>query len=88
MNGLDLRPIVQVIDDWNTNRKLALIFECRVGSGKLLVCTADLGNDLEKRPAARQLRESLLSYMAGANFDPKVLVSVSQLQGLLKEELR
>jgi len=26
-----LRPIVQVIDDWNTNRKLGLVFECRAG---------------------------------------------------------
>ncbi len=38
----DLRPIVQVIDDWNTNRKLGLIFEAKVGRGKLLVCSIDL----------------------------------------------
>src|ERR1035437_1350266 len=78
-----LRPIVQVIDDWNTNRKLGLVWECRVGSGKLLVCSADLDKDLGKRPAARQLRESLLSYMAGKRFNPKVAVSKDALARLL-----
>jgi hypothetical protein len=79
----ELRPIVQPIDDWNTNRKLGLVWECRVGSGKLLVCSADLNKDLARRPAARQLRESLLSYMAGKSFNPKVAVSKEALARLL-----
>jgi hypothetical protein len=79
----EVRPIVQVIDDWNTNRRLGLVWECRVGGGKLLVCSADLVKDLEKRPAARQLRESLLSYMAGKRFNPKVQVSKEGLARLL-----
>jgi hypothetical protein len=79
----ELRPIVQVIDDWNTNRRLGLVWECRVGNGKLLVCSADLVKDLEKRPAARQLRESLLSYMAGKSFEPKVQVGKEELARLL-----
>ena len=79
----DLRPIVQPIDDWNTNRKLGLVWECRVGSGKLLVCSADLDKDLARRPAARQLRESLLSYMAGKSFNPQVAVSKEALAQLL-----
>ncbi len=79
----ELRPIVQVIDDWNTNRRLGLIWECRVGNGRLLVCSADLSKDLEKRPAARQLRESLLSYLGSKSFQPRVAVSKEQLAGLL-----
>jgi hypothetical protein len=79
----ELRPIVQPIDDWNTNRKLGLIWECHVGNGKLLVCSVDLDKDLDKRPAARQLRESLLSYMAGKSFDPRVVVGKDELAGLL-----
>jgi hypothetical protein len=42
-----------------------------VGAGKLLVCSADLERDLDKRPAARQLCASLLHYMAGKDFQPK-----------------
>jgi beta-galactosidase len=79
----ELRPIVQPIDDWNTNRKLGLVWECRVGHGKLLICAADLVKDLDKRPAARQLRESLLSYMAGKRFAPKVAVGPDALTRLL-----
>jgi hypothetical protein len=74
-----LRPIVQVIDDWNTNRRLGLIFECRAGSGRLLVCAADLATDLDHRPAAAQLRRSLLSYAASSAFNPTLQVPVSQL---------
>ena len=36
----------------------------------LLVCGADLQNDLDKRPAAAQFRQSLLEYMASDCFDP------------------
>jgi hypothetical protein len=79
----DLHPIVQPIHDWNTNRKLGLIWECRVGNGKLLVCSADLAKDLGQRPAARQLRASLLSYMAGKSFNPTVAVTKDALARLL-----
>lgn len=71
----DLQPIVQPIDDWNRNYKLGLVFETKVGSGKLLVATPDLANNLDKRPVARQLRRSLLDYMASANFEPKSTVT-------------
>lgn len=80
----DLKPIVQPIDDWNTNRKFGLLFECRVGKGKLLVCTADLTKDPERRPAARQLRNSLLAYAASDAFDPKVEVPEALLEKLLE----
>jgi hypothetical protein len=78
-----LQPIVQPIDDWNRNYKLSLVFECRVGRGRLMVCSADLANSLESRPAARQLRRSLLDYMATARFDPRVAVSPAEMRALL-----
>jgi len=78
----ELQPIVQYIDDWNTNRKLGLVFECRVLDGKLLVCSADLTRNIRRRPAARQLRFSVLDYMASKAFDPKVEVTIDQLRSL------
>ncbi|MBN1359969.1 MAG: discoidin domain-containing protein [Sedimentisphaerales bacterium] len=78
-----LHPIVQVIDDWNRNYKLGLVFECRVGAGKLMVCSADLEADLDSRPVARQLRRSLLAYMAGERFNPAVEVTPEQVRGVL-----
>ena len=62
-----LKPIVQIIDDWVTNRKLGYIFEARVGKGRLLACAIDLESHLDQRPAARQLRASLLSYLSGSS---------------------
>jgi hypothetical protein len=78
-----LQPIVQAIDDWNRNWKLGLVFECKVGSGKLMVCSFDLERDLEQRPVARQLRRSLLDYMAGGQFQPKTDVSVESFRSVL-----
>lgn len=71
----ELKPIVRVIDDWVTNRPLALLFEAKVGSGKIIVSGADLVNDLEKRPEACQLLKSLINYMQGENFQPTVNIN-------------
>ncbi len=76
----ELKPIVRIIDDWVTNRQLALIFEVKAGNGKLLVCGADLTNNLENRLEARQLKASLLNYMGSEKFDPQVNLPVSEVQ--------
>lgn len=80
----ELRPVVQVIDDWNTCRKLALVIEARVGRGRLLLASVDLSTDLENRPAARQLRRSLLGYAAGKGFQPRVDLSMEQVAALFR----
>jgi hypothetical protein len=78
-----LRPAVTVIDSFTENRRLAMIFEARVGRGRLLVCAADIVNDLERRPVARQLRRSLLDYMYSPAFWPDVPVSEADLEKAL-----
>lgn len=63
----NLTPIVQPISDFHINDKLASIFECKIGNGKLLVC----GHDLTvASPVAAQLKNSLLEYMEQSNFNP------------------
>ncbi|MHC4532601.1 MAG: discoidin domain-containing protein [Planctomycetota bacterium] len=81
----ELRPIVQVIDDWNTNRKLSLVFETKIGSGKLLVCSIDLRSNLDQRPVARQMLQSLLSYMDSSAFTPKLSTNTEHIKGLFKK---
>ena len=70
LNGLppELQPIVSVVDDWSTNRRLGLVVEAQVGRGRLLMCSIDLSRNLESRPVARQLRHSLIEYLAGDVF--------------------
>jgi len=86
LDGLpkNLRPTVQVIDDWFTNRRLGLAFEARVGPGRLLVTSIDLG-DAVLDPVRRQLRASLLEYLAGNAFAPDVEVSPDQVRALMSE---
>lgn len=78
----DLSPIIRWIDDWNTNEPLALLAEARVGKGRVLLCSADLSNDLDTRPAARQLRRSLLDYAASPEFAPKAVMTPERLAAL------
>lgn len=72
-----VRPIVQPIDDWNRNFKLGLIYECKVGGGRLLVCGVDLS---ASKPGVASLRKSLLDYMAQAQFRPSVEVSLEAMR--------
>ncbi len=78
-----LQPIVQAVDDWNRNWKLGLVYECKVGPGRLMVSTFNLGTGAEARPGAKQLRRSLLDYMASARFQPKVAVTAAEMRGQL-----
>jgi hypothetical protein len=79
----NLKPIVRVIDDWFTNRPLALLFEGKVGKGKILISGIDLQSDLNQRPEARQLLYSLKKYMASGKFNPAVELSMNQINKLI-----
>jgi len=76
------RPVVQVIDNVERNHKLGLIFEFRVGRGRLLVCQSPL-HQLQRYPEARQLYASILNYMRSDDFAPKTTISSQQLRLLL-----
>jgi len=83
LDGLAVTPIVRVIDNFNRNHSLANVFEARVGAGRLIFCAIDITTDLATRPAARQLRASLLRYMASADFAPPGSLGADELAGLL-----
>jgi hypothetical protein len=78
-----LEPTVWAIDDWNRNYKLGLIFECAVGDGKLLVSAIDVSRANAENPVTRQLRYSLLNYMASDCFQPNVPVTGGEMRSLL-----
>ncbi len=80
-----LRPIVQVVPDWFEPKRLGLLFEAKVGGGSLLVCSVNLRDNLQKRPVARQLKHSLLAYMASENFKPIIEVNMEAIQSLFRE---
>ncbi|MFV0566307.1 MAG: sugar-binding domain-containing protein [Flavobacteriaceae bacterium] len=75
VNGQEgLEPIVQPISDFHINDKLASIFECKIGQGKLLVCGHDLS---APSPVSKQLKNSLLRYMGSSGFNPSFSLNES-----------
>jgi hypothetical protein len=79
----ELRPTVQVIDDWVTSRKLGLVFEARMAGGKLLVCSIDLRKGQEHNPVARQMFHSLSNYMNSSSFKPAVTLAPDEVRSLM-----
>ena len=82
------QPLLQPIDTWFMNRKLALILEAKVGKGKLLLCSVDLKNNLNERPAARQLLYSLKKYVESKAFNPAASVDLPVIQALFTQPSR
>jgi hypothetical protein len=80
----NLEPIVRVVDNFVKNRKMANMIEARFAKGRLLMTSLDITHNLDKRPAARQLRYSLEQYLSGNSFSPKDELSKEQLELLLK----
>ncbi|HEX8465921.1 MAG TPA: hypothetical protein VF627_15010, partial [Abditibacterium sp.] len=75
------RPIVQVIDNMERNHRLGLVFEFKVGNGRLLVCASDL-TTMQDKPEARQLMSSLMSYAASEKFNPQTEMTPDALSEL------
>lgn len=83
----DYRPIVQVIDNVERNHKLGLLFEFKVGNGKLLVCMSDL-KAVQDKPEARQFYRSILEYMESSAFAPSYSLSAKDLQELFTAKVK
>jgi len=81
---VELRPIVQPIDTWFRSHRLGLLFEARVAGGRLAVCSMDLDRDLDTRPAARQFRRSLFSYLSSSAFAPRTEIAVEAVRALFR----
>jgi hypothetical protein len=84
LDGLAQKPAMplRLVDKFNRNALPAAIFEARVGSGRLLVCTLDVTHDLGTRLVARQLYRSLIDYVSGNQFQPREHLAPSDLQTL------
>ena len=73
-------PIVEMIDNFSNNRRLASLVEGKVGKGKMMLATFDLNTDLDNRPAAKQLLVSLLNYMNSSEFDPITISNLNDFE--------
>lgn len=75
--------IITEMDSYAYLRPMAQLFECSVGSGKVLFSSMGLQN-LQQYPEARTLLDSIYGYMDSEEFAPKREWSVEQLKELVK----
>jgi hypothetical protein len=76
-------PIIRMIDSFIGNHCLSLLFEVKLGDGRLLITSLDLSSDLAIRHAARQLRNSIQNYAASDLFNPKVMITSEDIEKLI-----
>ena len=79
----NLKPLIQPIDTWFENRRLALAFETKTNGGKLMVCSIDLKSISEERVVSKQLLLSVLNYMNSDSFNPQIEVDISKVKALM-----
>jgi hypothetical protein len=77
-------PIVELVDNFTNNRRLAMIYEGKIGKGRLVIASCDLHSDLDKHPAARQMRLSLIKYMQSDAFNPIPITNPEMMGTMIK----
>ncbi|MGF2411607.1 exo-beta-1,4-galactosidase [Ferruginibacter sp.] len=81
----DFKPLIRPIDTWFMNRRLALLFEAKLGNGKIMVTSIDLLGNLKNKPAAAQLLYSIKKYMMSNSFDPSVKIDAVLINDLVSK---
>ena len=82
----ELEPVIQSIDTYEVNRKLAIAFEVKVGNGKLFVLCMDIQKEMDKRIAMKQLLYSINTYVHSTAFSPKAEVPSYLLDSIFLSE--
>lgn len=68
-----------MIDNFERNHKLGILFEGKVGDGKLMVCTSRL-SEIADRPEVKQFVNSLLTYLTSDSFAPEDSFDMDKLR--------
>lgn len=77
-------PIVEMVDNFANNRRLALLYEGSVGDGKIIISSIDLSGNLQKRIVAKQMLHSLIEYMTSADFKPTEIKNLNVVGEFIK----
>lgn len=76
------KPIVEMVDNFVNNRRLASLYEGDIGKGKLMLATFDLEKSLDKRPVAKQMLCSILDYMNSTEFNPSQMTGFEKIKNV------
>ena len=75
----DFEPVVYMIDDFNECERLGLVLEAKVGAGRLLATSLNLGTEGSRTPAQKQMLKSLLDRVGSGDFAPARSLTMEQL---------
>ena len=76
-------PIIDIASSYKNAKREAMLFEYKVGEGRLIVCTLNLsGSD----PFASWLKNKIVSYAASSAFEPKQSITLTELSALCSGE--
>lgn len=75
-------PIVEAIDNVERNFRTALLLECNVGKGKLMIFPANI-EKIISFPEGKWFLQSLMEYMASKNCKPKITLTPDQIVNLV-----
>ncbi len=84
LSTLNISPLVRVIDNFMTNRNLGLLFEAKVGKGKILVCSANLKQNSNDKPVVNWFKKCLLEYVNSNEFNPIESLDIKDLENFVK----
>jgi len=77
-------PVVSVIDDFNECHRLAVVMEAKVGKGRLLLSSLNLGKDGQRTPAQKQMLKSLLARAGDRSAVPAASLNAEQIDTIFR----
>lgn len=78
-------PLVEMVDNFTNNRRLATLYEGRVGKGRMVIASFDLRPEGDECPVARQMLASIFDYMNSERFDPSPIENPEAIGAMMKE---
>ena len=82
--GVPFDPVIDIASAVKNPIRQAMVFEYRVGKGRLLVCSFRFGKG---DPAAAWLKDRLVAYASGEKFEPAQGMTVEQLRAVINAPL-
>lgn len=74
-----IKPIVRMIDNFERNHNLGILYEANVLNGKLLVCTSRL-QEIWSHIEVRHFAQSIVNYGLSPYFKPKIKLDINLLK--------
>ncbi|MBE6644785.1 MAG: hypothetical protein E7612_05325 [Ruminococcaceae bacterium] len=82
---LPFEPIIEIATSYKNAHREALLFEYKVGRGKLIVCSLNLSDE---DPLALFLKAEIESYAESDEFEPKISLTKEELLRILNTEAK